>query len=152
MKNEVFRYFNENVAYLKKSLRQLDASYQKCSAIGVKSDYNDEELESYESLTARYARSTDILTQKLIRALLRALHEFPQTIIDTANILERFGLVKDADEFIMLRELRNKIAHEYVDENLYEIFEQVLNNVYYLHLLADKVIRFFEKKFNVKID
>src|SRR6185369_5728960 len=42
-------------------------SFNKCSRIGLKAQYEPEELESFESFTGRFARLSDILIQKVFR-------------------------------------------------------------------------------------
>jgi len=114
---------------LDKSLSQLEYSYSKCKAIGVKDSYTDEELEAFEALTARFARTVDILTQKLLVSLYKYLREEAKTFIDKANLAEKLGLVNNAEVIIALRDLRNEVSHEYSLYCLHEIFGQTLENI-----------------------
>ena len=76
---------DEHLALLHKSVIALDYSYDKCSAIGEKEEFDLEQQESFEALTSRFARTSDILTQKVLKTLFILLQENTKTIIDVAN-------------------------------------------------------------------
>ena len=57
---------DEHLALLQKSVIALDYSYDKCRTIGEKKEYDLEQQESFEALTSRFARTSDILTQKVL--------------------------------------------------------------------------------------
>jgi len=58
---------NEDFARLGMAVKMLRYSLQRCKEIGVKKDYSLEELDRFESLTSRFARTSDIYTQKLMK-------------------------------------------------------------------------------------
>ena len=55
----------QNWELLMRSLNSLKLSVKKVSDIGQKDDYTFEELESFDSLTSKFARTSDIFLQKL---------------------------------------------------------------------------------------
>lgn len=120
---------DENLRALDNSVKSLTYSLEKCSKIDLKSCFSQEEAESFEALTARFARTADILTQKVLKTLFIILRESPPTFIDGANLLEKLGLVSDSSEILMIRDLRNIISHEYREENIKEIFKNVIDYV-----------------------
>jgi hypothetical protein len=42
------------------------------------------------------------------------------------NLCEKLGIIPSADEMIAIRDLRNTIAHEYLHENLIEIYMEII--------------------------
>ncbi len=118
---------DEYFAVLEKSLTALVYSYDKCKAIGGKKEYDLEQQESFEALTSRFARTSDILTQKVFKSILIFLQEDMKTIIDMANFLEKLEIVDKADELLNIREIRNQIAHEYVEPDVKSLFMDVLH-------------------------
>ena len=114
------------MADLDKALLALEYSRRKCEKIGKKANYDLDEQESFEALTARFSRASDILTQKALKTLFAILQETVQTKIDAANLLEKIGIIEHAEILLNLRELRNQIAHEYVSEDLNALFADVL--------------------------
>ena len=136
----------ENLADLKKSLIALLFSYEKCQVIGKKTSYDMEEQESFEALTSRFARTADILTQKVFKTLFILLQENVKTIIDSAHLAEKLEIVESSDDIIHIRELRNQIAHEYVSSNLIELFNDILQYIQAIERVIENVIKYSEKE------
>ena len=101
-------------------------SFNKCTLIGIKETYEPEELESFESLTGRFARLSDILIQKIFRLVDELDLDSQGTIRDRINRAEKKELIVSSDIFIEIRMLRNDIAHEYIPEAIHDIFGKVL--------------------------
>jgi len=102
-------------------------SFSKCSKIGIKASYEPEQLESFESLTGRFARLSDILIQKIFRLIDELDLETQGTVRDRINRAEKKELIVSADVFVEIRMVRNDIAHEYLPEAIQEIFGKVLH-------------------------
>lgn len=108
------------------SVNTLMLSIEKCQTIGEKVDYNFEELESFDSLTSKFNRTSDIFTQKVLRTIWMLLHEPFAPYIDMVNKGEKMFLIKSADQMIEIRDLRNQIAHEYIPEAILELVPEVI--------------------------
>jgi hypothetical protein len=119
----------ENLSILDASQSTLVRSFEKCKKIGIKQSYSFEELESFDSLTSKYARTSDIFTQKVLITLFKLVREDAVTFLDRANLAEKLSLVTSADDLITLRDLRNQIAHEYKQEKIEQLFEDVLGMI-----------------------
>ncbi len=103
---------------LQHSCDTLKLSLSKCQFIGIKDKYSFEEQESFDSLTSKFARTSDIYIQKVLRTVWSLLHEPTVPFIDLVNRFEKEGLIPSADQLIEIRDLRNQIAHEYLPEVL----------------------------------
>ncbi|GAB6076357.1 hypothetical protein [Desulfurobacterium crinifex] len=145
MKDEKRELLQESLEMLEKSLSYLIESYEKCKKIGIKDNYNSQELIEFEALTSRFARTVDILTARAIRSLLRFLREEKNTLIDVANYLEKLEIIENADELLLLRDTRNLIAHEYVLENVNELFKEVLNQTPKIFEISKRLKEFISK-------
>jgi hypothetical protein len=82
-----------------------------------------------------------------VKTLLILLQEMPKTVIDTANFLEKLGVVTQAEQLLMIRELRNVIAHDDVIENRKDLFIQTMQMVDILKLMSEQVSNYFYLKF-----
>ena len=122
----------------------LEYSYDVCSKIGIKESYTFEELDKFEALTGRFARTSDILIQKIFRTLDNMELEMPGTAIDRINRAERRGLIS-AETFKEIRYLRNDIAHEYVLDTVDEIYKKTLELTPYLLETVKNVLRLYSK-------
>jgi hypothetical protein len=131
---------DEYLALLNKSVVALRYSYKKCSAIKEEPEYDLEQQESFEALASRFARTSDILTQKIFKTLFILLQENTKTFIDAANFLEKLEIVENADDLLNIREIRNQIAHEYVESNIMALFHDVLLYAPLLEKIIDNVI------------
>jgi uncharacterized protein with HEPN domain len=145
-----------NIKSLEKSIDALSYSYNKCSDIGEKKEYSLEEQEKFEALTSRFARTSDILTQKVLKTLFILIQENVKTIIDAANLLEKLEIIERADDLLNIRELRNQIAHEYQDTELNSLFMDVLKYVPELEKIVDGLKKYLKEVFpgneNVPLD
>ncbi len=103
---------------LQQSSDTLKLSLSKCQSIGIKELYTFEEQESFDSLTSKFARTSDIYIQKVLRTVWSLLHEPTVPFIDLVNRFEKESLIPSADKLIEIRDLRNQIAHEYLPEVL----------------------------------
>jgi len=110
------------------SLESLNASYKKCKKIDLKKKFTFEEQESFDSLSSKFARTTDIYTQKILKTIFLILRENPKSFIDKANLAEKLEIIPSADELISVRDLRNEIVHEYVLTELQRIYEGIFLN------------------------
>lgn len=126
MNSEERELLGLELTLLDKSNRALVYSYEVCSKLGIKDQYTLEELDKFEALTSRFARTSDILIQKVFRIIEILELELPGSIIDRINRMEKRGLISSAEVFKEIRRVRNDIAHEYIPEAIEVIFKKVL--------------------------
>ena len=72
--------------------------------------------ERVEAFVGRFGRLQDTLGDKLLPLLLAALGENASSVIDNLDRAERLGIIKSADEWMAMRNLRNQMIHEYVED------------------------------------
>lgn len=111
---------------LLQSTKVLNISLTRCNIIGLQNNYNDDQLIEFESLTSRFARTADILTQKVLKTLFMYMQEDVKFFIDRCNLSEKLGFVDSSKELYNIRKLRNDIAHEYTITDITELFDDVL--------------------------
>jgi len=119
-------FLNKNYLLLDKSLAHLEFSFQKCRHINLTGSLTEEEMEALDAFSSRFARTSDIFTQKVIVTLLQLLQEDHPTFIDRMNFCEKINAISSANEMIEIRAMRNAIAHEYRQVNLVELYEKLL--------------------------
>ena len=116
----------ESWELLLQSILTLELSVEKVRSFGVKDDYTFEELEAFDSLTSKFSRSSDIYTQKVLRTIWALLHEPFVPFIDMMNKAEKMQVLRTADQIVIIRDLRNQIAHEYIPEAFQELAGDVI--------------------------
>jgi hypothetical protein len=116
------------VKQLQKAKGHLEYSYRKVKAMQLANELTEEQLETLESFSSRFARFSDLIVSKYFRAL--ALEKDPAfrgSVIDLLNIAEKFGWVSDAKIWVRIRELRNVAAHEYAIEDYKSLYTELID-------------------------
>ena len=111
---------------LARAAESLERSMAKCSQLTPSPRQSFEEEESFDALTSKFARCSDILTQKVLKTLVFLLREEAPTFVDRMNFGEKLGAIPSAKSLIQIRDLRNTIAHEYAVDALMELYVDVL--------------------------
>lgn len=148
MSKEELIYLSDLLAKLRRATETLQYSYKICSGIGVKPVYSEDEEDRFESLTAKFARLSDLIIKQSIKIIdILDLDEVPETVRDIINRAEKKGLISSAMKFVEIRKLRNRIAHEYVesDGDINDIYESVLNNAPELCDSVDRIVAYTKK-------
>lgn len=78
---------------------------------------NDPDLaERVEAFVGRFGRLQDTLADKLLPALLSALGERLGAQLDNLDRAERLGFIASAETWLAMRQLRNQMVHEYIED------------------------------------
>jgi hypothetical protein len=72
--------------------------------------------ERVEAFVGRFSRLQDTIGDKLLPLLLDALGEKSSSVIDNLDRAERLGWLTSSDEWMTIRNLRNQMIHEYVED------------------------------------
>ena len=147
MNEQKIKLLKEELILLHKAADILEYSYKSTKDISEKKEYTFEELDKLEALTSRFARFADILTQKILRLIELLELETPGTVRDRINKAEKWGIIGKAEIFVLIRELRNSIAHEYSADRIQEIYKQAVFLTPELLTVVKKVDIFCEKYF-----
>ena len=134
-----------NLEILDQALPSFKKSLEKCRSLKLAGPRSFEEEESLDALTSKFARVSDIFTQKVLKSLVLLTREDAPTFLDRMNLCEKLGVISSAADLIEIRDLRNQIAHEYLSENLTEIYgdclvfsEKLLSEIQTAHPLIDR--------------
>jgi hypothetical protein len=126
MSNEALAVLRLNLEGMRKSVRWLQRSYDACRSIEITDAYTDEEFDAFETLVGRYARTVDLIVNKVFRSIDAVELEEGGTTIDVVHRAEKRSLVPSADSVRDLKDLRNAIVHEYETDDLRSLFREVL--------------------------
>ncbi len=129
----------ENQLAMNSAIQWLERSYNLSSKIGIKADYTDDEYDTFETLTSRYARAIDLIVRKVLRTIDIVEFEHPGTLIDTVNRAERRGLIDSVNSLREMTDLRNEISHDYIKAELIETFEETLKQTLNVIALAKSI-------------
>lgn len=77
---------------------------------------NPELAERLEAYISRFGRMQDTIADKLLPRWLMALAETPGSQIETLNRAERLGVLENVEHWLEARKLRNRLVHEYMED------------------------------------
>jgi len=132
----------ENRVLLEKQLFWLKHSFGEVQKIGQKPEYEVFEFDSYENLCSRFSRTIDFLVRKIFRSIDAVEFENQGTLIDTVNHAHKRGLFEDIETIRKIKDLRNEIAHEYIDDALEDLFEDIVRLTPYLIEIVEKTLKY----------
>ncbi len=149
MKSEekYIEYLQENLDLLNRSAITLRESLERCREIGLKENYSSLESDAFDALTSKFSRTSDMLTQRILKLLPLLFREDLPTFLDRVYFAEKIEALESADRLKIIRELRNEITHEYVISNLKEIYRSTMEMSIPLLDETGKIDRFLRKKF-----
>ena len=124
MKNSIL--LSETKINVQKSLSHLEYSFNKLTGFAWNAEWNEEQLETLESFSSRFARTSDLIISRLLR--FKAIESDPAfrgTLIDLLNLSEKYGWIDSASIWIRIRELRNIAAHEYATDDMKALYHEL---------------------------
>ena len=137
--------FCENLKLFNKSIFWLKRSLQRVKSVENFEKLTEEQLEIIETLMNRYSRAVDILINKVLRSLDYLELEESSRKLDIVIRAEKRGFVRDYNILIEMKDLRNELAHEYLEERLRDRLEEVISKSRKLVEIADKINRYVQK-------
>ena len=104
--------------------------------------------ERVEAFVGRFGRLQDTLGDKLLPLLLEALGERTSAAIDNLDRAEQLGLIQSADEWMVMRNLRNQMVHEYVEDMVVLVSALQTGHIFVpaLFAAANKIISEIERR------
>ncbi len=142
---ERLRLFCENWNLYLKSIEWLKISLSRVRELNPQGDWSLEDYEKVETLFARYSRSVDILLNKVLRSLDILELEEPLRKLDIVIRAEKRGFVEDYDLLIEMKDLRNELSHEYVEEALKNRLEEVIEKSKQLLEITERIKNYLKE-------
>ena len=130
MLSQLLQVSEKEAYYLKRTITRLES--QSLDLAWVNSlEESDERSEMLDAFVSRFSRLQDTLGDKLLRALLSVNLEKSGSQLDNLLRAEKLGWIESTQSWIELRELRNRLIHEYVTsaEDLLSALNQALQGV-----------------------
>lgn len=108
-------------------------------------EVNENDWDQLEALSGRFARLTDLIVHKLLRALDR--YEFEETgaLLDAANRAVKRGLIESTSELRDLKDIRNEIVHKYAIDDLSGLYADIYRATPLLLTLLERIGVYLEQ-------
>ena len=121
------------------------SSHSKCLEIDTSKELTVEEMDAFEALASRFARVIDILLRKVFRSIEEIDLTTGGTLLDAIHRFQKRGLDIDEEKIRYMREIRNLIVHEYIEEHLNVLFIDLLKNTSFLKDMVDWTLSYTQK-------
>lgn len=131
---------------LQKQLFWIEISFGECHKMGIKESYSVDEFGKFETLCSRYSRGIDFLIRKIFRTLDEYEFENQGTLIDVVNNAHKRGLFEDIEELRIMKDVRNTIVHEYIEDELVAVFDEVLEYTEKLIVIIKNSLDYIDKR------
>lgn len=144
----VLEIANIHAQRLRYALDKLSAFFPLTAASVM--TLSEEDLPLFELFTSRFAKWQDLMGSSVFPRLLEALGESDSTFtfLDKLNRLEKLGIIDSANLWLVMRKLRNHIAHEYPHQP--ELTAEYLNQIHEvsseLFLSLERVVAFAKQQ------
>jgi hypothetical protein len=141
----IYEKLQQDRKLLEKQLFWIEISYKECLKIGIKDKYSIEEFGKFETLCSRYSRGIDFLIRKIFRTLDEYEFENQGTLVDVVNNAHKRQLFDDIEEIRIMKDIRNTIAHEYIEDELVDVFDEVLEYTKKLIEIINTTLKYMAK-------
>jgi hypothetical protein len=119
----ILKEFND----LKKAVNLLKASIRKYKPYKVRKIYTPVELEYYDSLAFRFEKAVELFLHFFKGLESHLSGKVSDTLRDRLLLIQKLKIIDSIDFWIEARLLRNKLAHDYLPEQLREIYQEIYN-------------------------
>lgn len=130
MSNALLQVASHTRERARKAFALVAASMVHYRPYSANTEYTAQELEPYDALADRYVRAVEIAI-KYFRSHERLMFaESSDTYRDLLNRMEKAGLISAAGLWIEMRDLRNRIVHDYLPDQVAQLY--ALMTVHYV--------------------
>ena len=98
-------------------------SARKVVAFDPDRQYAPDELEPYDALVTRFERTIEVFLKFFRTIELFETAESGSTVRDCLGLMCKLGIITNVEQWMEMREVRNRIAHDYVPDRIKGIYE-----------------------------
>ena len=130
------------------SIKALLHSADKILPFKPDKTYSLDELEPYDALTSRFERAVEVCINKLFRSIQYYETGAKEgTIRDTLNLMIKLDIIEDTEQWMNMRDIRNRITHDYLPEKLAQIYVEITEKyIAYFKSLQKKLKHYLKQK------
>lgn len=152
---EHLRLIQKKLTHLQRMRRYLVYSVQRFESILPITDWDELSLEQHEILAAFRIRFSEFQEHlaKCMKAIAIEEEVDVQRFGAVLSFMEKLNILESVERWKIIRELRNAVNHEYEDdaERLAQFFEEMLKAAPELFDCHQKLLRFCEEAYEIKL-
>ncbi|MCK5374211.1 MAG: nucleotidyltransferase substrate binding protein [Alphaproteobacteria bacterium] len=113
-----------------KTYQLLTASVKKTTEYDVNKNYSPDEVEPYDAFSDRFMRTVETAIKFFRNYEYYLQAEQSQTLRDGLHQMEKLDLISNIDIWLEMRDIRNRIVHDYVPEKIAEMYLLIRTEFY----------------------
>ena len=121
------------------SIFLVEASLKRVNIFDPKKEYTPDEREPYDALCDRFIRAVEISIKFFKSYEIKMFGESSDTLRDLMLRMEKTGMISSLDIWFRMRDVRNRIVHDYLPEEIQAIYNDLRQ------LFANELIRLKER-------
>jgi len=103
----------------------LQASLTAYQPFDPAKNYSPVEREPYDAMCDRYVRAVEVAIKFFRSYELYLYAEASETLRDLLNRMDKAGVIGSVSVWIEMRDLRNRVVHDYLPEQLKELYDLI---------------------------
>ena len=108
----------------------VEASLYDLDLYDLKKVYTPKELEPYDALADRFIRCIEVFIRFFKAYEYQNFADKSPTLRDGLNVMEKVGLVTNTPIWMGMRDVRNRIVHDYLPEQTKDMFDSIMTEFY----------------------
>jgi uncharacterized protein with HEPN domain len=108
-----------------RAIALVSASLDDYRPFDPAASYTPKELEPYDALADRFVRAIECALRYFRSYEMLEFAEQSDTTRSNLNRMEKLGLTSSADLWLAMRNVRNRIVHDYLPEQIAEMFTAI---------------------------
>jgi hypothetical protein len=117
----------EELPLFEKSIFQFNEIYQDIVNINFENELTKSELYLLDTYSARFARCVDVFENKILKTIASIIDGRYMTALDLFNKMEQLKIISNARNFYKIKQLRNRIVHEYAEKDWINIVRSAIS-------------------------
>ena len=126
MKKDQHQIVKSSLEKVLAALTLVDASVNSVERYNSEKQYSPKEREPFDALSDRFSRAVEICIKFFRSYDLYLYGERSETLRDLLNKMEKLDLVSSVQCWMEMRDVRNRIVHEYLPEEIQEIYDIIM--------------------------
>lgn len=113
-----------------KTFTLIEASLDGLEPYKLNYTYTPKELEPYDALSDRFIRCVEVFIKYFKFYEYRNYADKSATLRDGLNVMEKVELITNTPIWMSMRDVRNRIVHDYLPEQTKEMFDSIMGEFY----------------------
>jgi uncharacterized protein YutE (UPF0331/DUF86 family) len=117
----------EEIPLFEKSIGQFTEIYKDIKLIDLEKELTKTDLYLLDTYSARFSRCVDVFENKILKTIASIIDGKFMTALDLFNKMEQLKIISSARSFYKIKQLRNRMVHEYAEEDWILIIKSAIS-------------------------